>query len=44
MQILCVVGSRPNIVKMAEFYIQMVKRNDIEPMLFHIGQHFAKAT
>jgi len=40
MRILCVVGARPNFVKMAALYREMERRGGYEPMLVHTGQHF----
>lgn len=42
MRLLCVVGTRPNFVKIAAIYKEMRKRENIEPILVHTGQHFDK--
>ena len=40
MRILCVVGTRPNFVKMAALYREMRTRQGFEPTLVHTGQHY----
>ncbi|MFC1694030.1 non-hydrolyzing UDP-N-acetylglucosamine 2-epimerase [Candidatus Latescibacterota bacterium] len=40
MRILCVVGTRPNFIKMAALYHEMKKRKSFEPVLVHTGQHY----
>ena len=40
MQILCVVGTRPNFIKMAALYKEMKKRSCFVPILVHTGQHY----
>ena len=42
MKILCAAGTRPNFVKIAALYNEMLKRTDIDPILIHTGQHFDK--
>jgi len=42
MKIMCVIGTRPNIVKMASLYNEMKSRNDINPIIVHTGQHYDK--
>ena len=42
MKILCAAGTRPNFVKIAALYKEMLKRTDIDPILVHTGQHFDK--
>lgn len=40
MRILCTAGARPNFIKIAALYHEMVNRPTIEPILVHTGQHF----
>ena len=40
MRILCVVGTRPNFIKMAALYNEFKKRKNITPILVHTGQHY----
>ena len=42
MRILCVVGTRPNFVKMAAIFREMDNRKDYDPFLVHTGQHYDK--
>jgi len=40
MRMLCIVGTRPNFIKMAALYSEMAKYSQIDPILLHTGQHF----
>lgn len=40
MKILCVVGARPNFMKMAPILKEMKKYPDLNPILLHTGQHY----
>ena len=40
MRVLCVVGTRPNFIKIAALYRGMRNRNDLLPTLLHTGQHY----
>jgi len=40
MRILCIVGTRPNFVKMAALFREMNRREGWEPLLVHTGQHY----
>ncbi|MBD3185112.1 UDP-N-acetylglucosamine 2-epimerase (non-hydrolyzing) [Candidatus Poribacteria bacterium] len=40
MKIACVVGARPNFMKIAPILAEMKKYPDIEPVLVHTGQHY----
>ena len=40
MRILCVVGTRPNFIKMAALYREINRREGYEPFLVHTGQHY----
>ncbi len=40
MRILCVVGTRPNFIKMAALYREMGRHSGCEPVLVHTGQHY----
>jgi len=40
MKIICVVGARPNFVKIAPIIEEMKKHPDIETILVHTGQHY----
>jgi len=42
MRVTCVVGTRPNFIKMAALYRAMRGHSDVEPMLVHTGQHYDK--
>ena len=39
-KILLIVGARPNFMKMAPLYWEMVKAQDLEPLILHTGQHY----
>jgi UDP-N-acetylglucosamine 2-epimerase (non-hydrolysing) len=39
-RIFCVVGARPNMMKMAPLIREMRRRPDLEPVLIHTGQHY----
>ena len=39
-KILLVVGARPNFMKMAPLYFEMVKAKDLHPLIVHTGQHY----
>ncbi|MEW6735032.1 MAG: UDP-N-acetylglucosamine 2-epimerase (non-hydrolyzing) [Acidobacteriota bacterium] len=39
-KILSVVGARPNFMKIAPIFDEMLRRNQIEPLLVHTGQHY----
>jgi UDP-N-acetylglucosamine 2-epimerase (non-hydrolysing) len=39
-KILLVVGARPNFMKMAPLYFEMVKAQGLEPLIVHTGQHY----
>ena len=39
-KILLIVGARPNFMKMAPLYFEMVKAQDLEPLILHTGQHY----
>lgn len=41
LQVACVVGARPNFVKIAPLLRAMEKRPRFEPQLIHTGQHFS---
>lgn len=43
LKILNIVGTRPNLMKMAPIMWEMKKYNAIEPVLIHTGQHYDKA-
>jgi len=40
MKIACVVGARPNFIKIAPILEEMAKYADLEPILVHTGQHY----
>ena len=40
MKIACVVGARPNFMKIAPILEEMAKYTDLEPILVHTGQHY----
>ncbi|MBN1866417.1 UDP-N-acetylglucosamine 2-epimerase (non-hydrolyzing) [Candidatus Sumerlaeota bacterium] len=40
MRALCVVGTRPNFIKMAALYRGMCERPSMKPILVHTGQHY----
>jgi UDP-N-acetylglucosamine 2-epimerase (non-hydrolysing) len=40
MKVLNIVGSRPNLVKIAPLMREMRKRTTIETLLLHTGQHY----
>jgi UDP-N-acetylglucosamine 2-epimerase (non-hydrolysing) len=40
LRIACVVGARPNFVKMAPILAQMRLHPELEPLLIHTGQHY----
>ena len=40
MKIACIVGARPNFMKIAPILEQMGKYPDLEPLLVHTGQHY----
>ena len=40
MKIVCVVGTRPNFVKIAPLLKEMYRNSEIEPRLIHTGQHY----
>ena len=40
MKIACVVGARPNFMKIAPILEAMEKYPDLEPLLVHTGQHY----
>lgn len=42
MRALCVVGTRPNFIKMGALYNEMRERESITPILVHTGQHYDK--
>ena len=42
MRVLCVVGTRPNFVKLVAIYNEMRKRRNFDPIIVHTGQHFDK--
>lgn len=42
MHVLCVVGTRPNFIKIAALYNEMRNRESIMPILVHTGQHYNK--
>ena len=37
---LLVVGARPNFMKMAPLYFEMVKQGSVTPLIVHTGQHY----
>jgi len=39
-KILCVVGARPNFIKIAPLFEEFKKRKTIKPVLVHTGQHY----
>jgi UDP-N-acetylglucosamine 2-epimerase (non-hydrolysing) len=39
-KVLLVVGARPNFMKMAPLYFEMVKAQPLEPLIVHTGQHY----
>jgi len=39
-KVLLVVGARPNFMKMAPLYFEMVKAEPLEPLIVHTGQHY----
>lgn len=39
-KILLVVGARPNFMKMAPLYLEMVKVEGLTPLIVHTGQHY----
>ncbi|NLH43832.1 MAG: UDP-N-acetylglucosamine 2-epimerase (non-hydrolyzing) [Planctomycetes bacterium] len=39
-KILLVVGARPNFMKMAPLYFEMVKTPGLDPLIVHTGQHY----
>jgi UDP-N-acetylglucosamine 2-epimerase (non-hydrolysing) len=42
--LICVVGARPNFMKMAPIYRELTRRRDrFSPILVHTGQHYDKA-
>jgi UDP-N-acetylglucosamine 2-epimerase (non-hydrolysing) len=43
MRILNVVGARPNLVKIAPLMREMLRREQVKPVLVHTGQHYDKA-
>ena len=40
MKLLCVVGTRPNFIKMGALYNEFSLRKNIKPILVHTGQHY----
>lgn len=40
MKIACVVGARPNFMKIAPLLEAMAEYPDLEPLLVHTGQHY----
>jgi len=40
MKIVCVVGTRPNFIKIGALYNEFNKRKNIYPLLVHTGQHY----
>lgn len=42
MRVLCVVGTRPNFVKLVAIYNEMRKRKNFDPIIVHTGQHYDK--
>ena len=42
MKILAVVGARPNFMKMAPLLEEIGKHPELQPMLVHTGQHYAR--
>ncbi len=42
-KILCIVGARPNFMKMAPIYEKLAQQKDIKPILLHTGQHYDSA-
>jgi UDP-N-acetylglucosamine 2-epimerase (non-hydrolysing) len=42
-RILCVVGARPNFMKMVPVVRELVARDGFEPLLVHTGQHYDEA-
>src|SRR6266571_4678563 len=43
MKILNVVGTRPNLVKIAPLIAEMARQPEIRPILVHTGQHYREA-
>ncbi|HBO45277.1 MAG TPA: UDP-N-acetylglucosamine 2-epimerase (non-hydrolyzing) [Planctomycetaceae bacterium] len=39
-KVLLVVGARPNFMKMAPLYFEMVKAKELNPLIVHTGQHY----
>ena len=39
-KVLLVVGARPNFMKMAPLYFEMVKAQALQPLIVHTGQHY----
>ncbi len=39
-KVLLVVGARPNFMKMAPLYFEMVKTEPLQPLIVHTGQHY----
>jgi UDP-N-acetylglucosamine 2-epimerase (non-hydrolysing) len=39
-KIACIVGARPNLVKIAPLLREMTRHPEIRPLLFHTGQHY----
>ena len=39
-KILCVVGARPNFIKIAPLFEEFKKHKIIKPILVHTGQHY----
>jgi len=39
-KVLLVVGARPNFMKMAPLYFEMVKAEGLDPLIVHTGQHY----
>lgn len=40
MKIICVAGARPNFMKIAPIYEEMVKYEEFNPIILHTGQHY----
>jgi UDP-N-acetylglucosamine 2-epimerase (non-hydrolysing) len=39
-KVLLIVGARPNFMKMAPLYFEMVKAQALQPLIVHTGQHY----